>query len=220
METKKLPAWTYSQLDNFETCPKKFYHIRVAKDVVDPPNEHSKWGERVHTALEHRVLEGTPLPEGMQQWDEIANKIMQLPGEKLAEHKMAINKSFEPCSWDDAWCRGIGDLVVTHKDSAFVGDWKTGKRKPTEQLMLYAGKVFATFKQINKVTTGFIWLKEKKIDKEVFTRDQVSEIWNKFIPRVAKLESAYERDSWPARPSGLCNGWCPVKACKFYKDKK
>ena len=42
-----------------------------------------------------------------------------------------------------------------------------------------------------------------------------SGIWQGFVPRVAKLESAYERDKWPAKTSGLCKAWCPVLSCEF-----
>ena len=41
-----------------------------------------------------------------------------------------------------------------------------------------------------------------------------------FIPRIRRMERAYEQDTWPAKPSGLCAGWCPVKTCPHYKDKK
>jgi len=215
-----IPAWTYSQLSTFETCPKKFYHARVAKDFPEPPTEATIWGEKVHTAMEHRILNKTPLPEGMSQWENIAKKIDNLRGEKFCEIQMAVDKNFQPAPWGNAWSRGIADVVVKHDDRVAILDHKTGKRKPTEQLMLYAGYAFATYPEVNVVSTGFIWLKEKKIDSQVFTRREVPMIWQEFVPRVAKLERAYETGKWIERPSGLCNGWCAVKSCKFYKDKR
>jgi hypothetical protein len=79
--------------------------------------------------------------------------------------------------------------------------------------------VFAHYPEVNHIKTNFIWLKEKKTDGKEFHRDELPVIWRDFLPKVAKLESAYERDSWPAKPSGLCRGWCPVKTCQFYKDR-
>jgi|TARA_R110000868_G_scaffold385447_2_gene653363 hypothetical protein len=215
-----IPAWTYSQLDKFETCPRQFYHVRVKKDFPEPPTEATIWGERVHKALELRVKEGTPLPEGMTQWEGIANKFAGLAGEKYCELQMAVDRNFQPADWNNAWSRGIADLVIINKDKAAIFDHKTGRRKPTEQLMLYAGYTFAMFPDVDYVTTGFVWLKDKKIDKQEFTREQVSEIWLEFLPRVRKLEMAYEKDNWPCRPSGLCHGWCPAKSCEFYRSKK
>ena len=162
---------------------------------------------------------GTPLPEGMKQWEAIAAKIEAMPGEKKAEEKLAIDKNFKPAPWKEAWSRGIADLLVVHKDSAVVLDYKTGKRKPSEQLSLYAAFTFANYPEVVRVSTGFVWLKEKKVDRKTFERHETPVIWGELLPRVSKLTSAYERDSWPARPSGLCKGWCPVTNCPHYKTK-
>ena len=215
-----LPAWTYSQLEAFETCPKKFYHLRVARDVVEPPNEYSAWGERVHTAMENRVRDGVALPEGMEQWEGIAAKLAALPGAKLCEQKMALDKNFQPVDWKQAWSRGIADLLVIHGDKALVIDHKTGKRKLSEQLMLYALYAFAYYPEVEEVGACFVWLKEKKMDKEVFSRQDIPKMWSEFLPRVARLESAYEKDKWLAKPSGLCKGWCPVTSCEHNGKKK
>jgi hypothetical protein len=215
-----LPAWTFSQLEKFETCPKQFYHVRVAKDIVEPQTEATLWGSKVHTAMEDRIRDGTPLPEGMEQWEGFAKKICAMPGEKLAEEKMALDKSFQPTDWDNAWTRGIADMLIVHGNKAATLDYKTGKRKLTHQLMLYAAYTFAYYPEVETVTTGFVWLRDKKIDRETFTRADIPTIWGTFLPKVRKLEAAYEKDKWMARPSGLCNGWCPVKSCEFYKDKR
>jgi hypothetical protein len=215
-----LPAWTFSQLEKFETCPKQFYHVRVAKDIVESQTEATLWGSKVHTAMEDRIRDGTPLPEGMEQWEGFAKQICAMPGEKLAEEKMALDKSFQPAEWDNAWTRGIADMLIVHGNKAATLDYKTGKRKLTHQLMLYAAYTFAYYPEVETVTTGFVWLRDKKIDRETFTRADIPTIWGTFLPKVRKLEAAYEKDKWMARPSGLCNGWCPVKSCEFYKDKR
>ncbi len=209
------PAWTYSQLDTFETCPRKFYHLKVKRDIVEPPTVHTEWGTRVHTAFEDFIKDGVMLPEGMDQWQKLAFKLAALPGKKLCEMEYALDRNFQPTAWKGAWTRGIADLVVIHGKNAVVADYKTGKRKPTEQLDLYANYVFAHHPEVEKVTTGFIWLKEKKIDWKPVQRTEVPIIWQGFVPRVAKLESAYERDKWPAKTSGLCKAWCPVLSCEF-----
>lgn len=213
------PAWTYSQLDSFETCPRKFYHTKVKRDVVEPPTIHTEWGTKVHTAMENYILNGEVLPEGMTQWQSLIEKIAALPGEKLVEYKYALDKNFQPADWKQAWTRGVADLVVIHKDKAAVMDYKTGKRKPSEQLDLYATYIFAHHPEIQVVTTGFVWLKQRRIDRKQIVKKELPTVWQSFLPRVAKLESAYERDSWPAKTSGLCNGWCPVSSCEFNKNR-
>lgn len=213
------PPWTYSQLDSFESCPKKFYHLKVIRDVVEGPTVHTEWGTTVHTAFEDFINIGTQLPEGMTQWQPLANKLAQLPGQKLTEVKFSIDRNFQPTEWKDSWSRGIADLVVICGEKAAVMDYKTGKRKPTEQLDLYANYIFHYHPEVTKVTTGFVWLKEKRIDWKPIERTSLPNLWQSLLPRIAKLESAYQRDSWPAKTSGLCRAWCPVTSCQFNGKK-
>ena len=137
------------------------------------------WGERVHTAMELRIRDSTPLPEGMTQWEGLAKKLEAMPGTKLCEEQMALDKDFQPCDWKQAWTRGIADLLVVNGNAAATLDYKTGKRKLTHQLMLYAGYTFAKYEQVNTVTTGFVWMRDRKIDKEV--------LWNAIKAMVIKL---------------------------------
>jgi hypothetical protein len=210
-----LKAWTYSHLEKFATCPKQFYHTNVVRDFVSPPTEATIWGKKVHDAFETRVRDGTALPEEMNRWEPLAKKLESLDGFKKCEVKMAVSKAFAPAEWDSAWSRGIADLLVVRDNKALVFDYKTGKRKPSDQLKLYAAYTFAYYPEVEKVKTTFVWLKDSKTDQEVFSRDEVPVLWREFLPKVAKLESAYERDSWPAKPSGLCKNYCPVLSCEF-----
>lgn len=214
-----MRAWTYSNLDKFETCPRQYYSVKVAREFADPPTVHSEWGERVHSAFEHRIKSGTELPEGMRQWTSIVDQIRARPGHKLTECKMAVTAGYAPASWDAAWSRGIIDVLIVGTKRAAVLDWKTGKRKPSEQLMLYAGFVFAHYPEVQEVDAAYVWLKDQKVDKSSYYRAELHNIWRPFVERASKLASAHERNAWPARPSGLCNGWCPVKSCEFNRSR-
>ena len=215
-----MQAWTYSQIDSFNTCPKQFYHMRVVRDFVEKPSEQQLWGEQVHKAFEHRILTNTPLPEGMQQWEPLAGKLASIMGDKYCEHKFSVSDSFKPVPYKEAWSRGIADLFIHNNDKAGVFDYKTGRSKPSFQLGLYAGYVFSTYPEVTTVATGFLWLKEKKITKEVFTRSDVATIWLYFLPSVRRLEEAHTTGKWPARPSGLCKGWCAVTSCVHNQNKR
>lgn len=212
--------WTASSLSMFTTCPYKYYRQRVLKDVKDVMGEKAQWGVKVHKAFEDSVNYGIPLPEGCTQWQGLVDKIKAFPGEKLPEFRFAIDDAFRECSWNKAWSRGVADLVVRKGDQAVVFDYKTGKRKPSDQLSLYAGYTFAYWPEVKTVSTAFVWLQERKIDKAKYDRADVPKIWDTWIPIVRRVEIAHETDKWPQQPSGLCKGWCPVKSCPYHQERQ
>lgn len=220
--TANMPPWSYSGLTSFETCPKRYYHIKVAKDIKDSAGEAALWGQVVHKHLENRVRSGVPLPITVAGYEGLAAKIANLPGEKLVEQQLAVTAGLAPTTWEDpnAWCRGIIDVgVITYGGrQALLLDWKTGKRKPdNDQLMLFAGLAFSHYSALNAVQTGFVWLKDKKVDKQAFTREDVPRIWQHFLPRVERMKLAYTKANFPPKPSGLCKKYCPVSRhqCEF-----
>lgn len=212
-----MKPWTHSQLTNFQTCPRQYYHTTVAKLIPYQETEQNLWGKRVHTALEMRIKQGDPLPAGMEHWEPLMLKIEAMDGLKETERKYALDRNFKPAGyWDNPWTRGSADLVITHGSDAIILDYKTGKRKLTDQLHLYAAYKMAHSPEVNRVITGFVWLKNSKIDKEVVTRDEVPAIWQKFLPEIRKLEQAHEKDAWPPNPGYLCEKYCPVTTCQFH----
>ena len=207
------PAWSFSSLSAFEQCPLRYKLTRVTKLIKEPPTEATTWGNRVHKALEERVRDGTPLPATIAGYEPLAAKLANSRGEVLVEQKVSVNAKLQPTEYfaKDVWCRGVLDVAVIGDRSALILDWKTGKRKDDlDQLKLFAGMAFAYYPALEKVDTGFVWLKDNKVDRQAFTRKQVGDIWATFLPRVKRLNLAFENDRWPANPSGLCRNYCPV----------
>jgi len=211
--TAKFKGWSFSALTAFETCPKRVYHTKIAKDVFDAPGEAAAWGDSVHKSFEHSIKTGEKLPTSIQRYEPLINALADYPGERIVEKKMAVSSSFKPTGWTtpETWCRGIVDFGIIAPQTAVLVDWKTGKRKPeSDQLKLFAGLAFAHFPNLEVVKTAFVWLKEEAVDRETFTRDQVPVIWQTFAPRVARMERAYAEGNFPPKPSGLCRKHCPV----------
>lgn len=215
-----MPPWSFSGLTSFETCGKRYFHIKVAKDVVEQPNEATTWGSTVHKHLEDRVRDGKPLPKAIESYERLVAPLLNIEGTLLVEQQLAVDAALRPVEWgsSSAWCRGIVDVGVLTGKRAVLLDWKTGKRKPdSDQLMLFAGLAFAHYPEIEAVTTGFIWLKDGVIDQERFRRADLERIWQRFLPRVNRLERAYSEGKFLPKPSGLCRKWCPVpySLCDF-----
>ena len=214
----KPVAWSFSALSSFNTCPRKHYETKVIKTYPDEMGEAGKWGDYVHRMLDKRIGEKQPLPENVAQYETMAAKFDGVKGEVFSERKITLNRDMEEVAWfaKDAWLRVILDVSVLNGNKAFVGDWKTGKRKmDIDQLKLFAAVMFTVHPHLEEVSAGYIWLKERKIDKEKFYRRDVPELWRHFAPQVRRLVLAHKEQKWPEKPSGLCRAWCPVIACEF-----
>ena len=217
-----VPPWSYSALTSFETCPKRYFHIKVAKDIVDAPGEAALWGSLVHKHLEDRLALGTSLPVSIEKYESLIAPIIRNSGKLLVEQQMAVDQELNPVVWesDTAWCRGIVDvgLISTGGRLALLLDWKTGRRKfESDQLKLFAALAFAHFPQLQTVQTGFVWLKENIVDNQMFTRQDIAAIWAGFAPRIERLHRAYKTTDFKPKPSGLCRNFCPVPRtmCSF-----
>lgn len=206
-------AHSYTSITGFETCPRRHYLLRVAKEVTEPPSDALTWGNTVHKALENRLRDKTQLPKGMESYEPYAKKLEGKPGTLLVEEEIALDRNLKRVGWWDrsAWLRGKLDVGIVNRRKAGIFDWKTGGRKPdADQLELFAGLAFTVLPEVEEVTTGFIWLKDGKFDKQVFTREQNPVIWQGWMPRIERVERAHATNKWPAKPSGLCRNWCPV----------
>lgn len=181
------------------------------------------WGTYVHKCIEDYVNERTPFPENVQVYvPQIMRAIyVQLTPTTKAEVELALNNKFEVCEWDAGWVRGIIDLLKVDHEVARAIDWKLGKVKPdSKQLKLFALLIFYRYPEVNTVYTSFEWLQFKTRTEETFVREQIPELWNVFVGDLQQYAKAFQTDTWQKRPSGLCNGWCPVESCPNWRPKK
>lgn len=208
-------SWSFSTLKNFESCPHKYFRTKVQRDVIETYGDAQSWGNRVHDSMCKRINAGIPLSQETKYLEPWAAKIESLPGDKYPEIKFAIDDAFKATNWKGAWSRGAADLLIVSGRTGALFDYKTGSRRPDEQLHLYAGYTFAHFPEIEKVHMTFMWLKDKKTDKDSIERDQIGPVWKAFTQRIHRLEIAHEKNEWKKTPSGLCRKHCPVKDCEF-----
>ena len=59
----KIPAWSFSSLKLFETCPRKYQAEKVTKEVPYTETEATVYGTELHKASEDFIRDGTPIPE-------------------------------------------------------------------------------------------------------------------------------------------------------------
>jgi hypothetical protein len=220
--TKKPFAWSYSRLKNFETCPKRHWHLDLQKDVKGDDSEQLRWGNQVHKAAAKRLTLGTPLPMGMDTLGEWCDRLLAVDTPKQVELKLAITRDFAPCDYfaKDVWFRGVADVLMVDGNAGIALDWKTGKiLEDGVQLALMAACIFGHNPDVQKVRTEFVWLKEGGVTtREDFDRDTMAVMWRHIWPRIEMLENAYKTTSYPAKPGYLCRKWCPVKQCPHHGE--
>jgi hypothetical protein len=213
-------SWSYSQLTNFETCPKRYYHYNVAKDVKDEENEYTRHGNAVHAAFNARLSDGTALPLGMGQYESMLARFADAPGKTYSEQKLAITSDFKPVAFfgRGVWCRTIIDAAKVRDDgSAVIADWKTGKvnANPT-QLELMSAVMFAQDPRLTRIKASLIFINHEHTTKLSFERAGVTNIWAKLLPRVRKVIDARQANEYPPQPCGLCKRYCAVVSCPYH----
>lgn len=219
----KPKAWSFSALDTFKNCPRQYEAKYVSKTVQEEKSEQMLWGERVHKAFELRQLDGTTLPAGLEQHEEYMRKLEALPGIHNVEQKIALDRKRQPCNFfaSDVWFRGIIDYIKVDSATAYLVDYKTGKpHQKMDQLMLFALHTFALYPDVNRVSVRFYWTQTLTETRAAYTRDESSALWAKFIPDLRQYAEAFKTNTWQPRQSGLCNGWCLVKECEFWKARR
>jgi hypothetical protein len=206
-------ALSYSRLSTFESCPRKFEHLYVLKNVVDAGSDATVYGTRVHEALELYGRDGTPLTPETAKYKGLVDSILSQPGDKHFEYQMALLEDKKPCDWFDkkVWLRGIADVLIVNGKTATVVDWKTGKVKdnPT-QLKMFACMVMEHFPEVEVVKSAFVWLQYYDVTMTKFERYWLPQMWSGLTPRMDAVQDANNLGVFATRPSGLCP-WCAAK---------
>lgn len=216
----KVPAWSFSSIKAFDQCPKKYYHLKVARDYKEPLTDALTYGSEFHKAAELYIKENVPLPPQFNFAKGALDNLNQLPGEKLCEYEMGLTSNLEPCGFKDeqVWWRGIADLIIIdrEKGEARILDYKTGKSAKyadTGQLELMALAVFKHFPEIKKVKAGLLFVIAKQFVKDSYNADSAPTLWQKWLRDYDRLRFAYQTNVWNPRPSGLCKKHCVVTEC-------
>lgn len=224
-------AWSPSRLSDFVNCPWSFKEKSVLKRYPFKDTKETLWGKEVHKIFEER-LNGTRsvLPDNLIIHEPHMQKLEAFGqrGILYTERQIALDRNMEPCAYfsprgkpDVVWFRGVIDVTIITGAAALIEDYKTGKKKPDfRQLKTNALWVFANYPQIHTVLTRYYWTTDQSLSAETYTRDQVPALWAELVPDLRQWAQAFKTDTWQKRPSGLCNGWCPVENCEFWKPRR
>ncbi len=220
-------AWSYSSIKTFDQCPKKYFHLKVVKDVKDEPGEAADYGTAVHEAAELFVTNGTPIPEKFAFMRPIVEPLAKKKGTKYAEIKIGVAKTeagFEPRGFfdKDVWYRGIADLLIVNGSTAWLVDYKTGKNAKyadMKQLDLLAGAVFIHYPEVDTINSALLYVVSQEMPKKIHHRQHLDSYMGVFDTQLERLDTAIENGVWNASPSGLCS-FCPVVDCEHWRPRR
>ena len=224
-------AWSHSRRKTFLECPKQLYHTQIAKkgtpDRVEFVQSQAMLdGNLIDDALTKRIGQNTPLPAHFAQWEGVCQVVLNTPGAKFTQLKLALDAAYRPCSYNDwtgAWVRVIYDVAIVNGTYAFLGDWKNGMIvDDPDQLKLFAAVGFHHYNDVQDIDTSYIWLKHGQMGDASYNRRELPDLWAAFIPDVERMQVAYKTNTWPATPQKGRWGWnckrCAVNKAGLCKE--
>lgn len=216
-QEKKFPPWSYSNLNDYLICPRRYYRRHVLKDL--PPEEKTEAqlkGTAVHEAFRKRIRRGDKLKDELAMYEPLLEPIMQVPvHQRMAELKLGMREDGTACDFfaDDVWGRGAVDAVLILGETAWLVDWKTGKMHSDPlELELQALLLKANYPSLERIVGNFVWLRNVTVGKLLDLSDTVStRAWVD-----EKLEEIQSRTDWPPDENYLCR-FCNVTDCEYHR---
>jgi hypothetical protein len=217
-------VWSFSSLKTFQQCPKKYYHTKIAKDVVEPDTTATLYGKSAHTVAEEYIRDGKPVPPQFSYMQETLDSLKAIPGEKHCEMMLGFTKGLEACEFHapNVWWHGIADLVVINEEKkmAYSVDYKTSKNAryaDVKQLDLVATGIFAKFPKIERIKSALLFVVSKEFVKAEHHVEMVPKYVEKPARDVARIEAALENGVWNPVQGPLCK-FCSVKQCEYNRS--
>ena len=151
---KALPL-SYSRLDTFLRCPRKFY-LRYIEGLKDKATPAMEIGKCVHEALDTLIKTGGDMLQALEKINTLSQQdyttarkrfktgVRTLQGLRVAasELRFGFDSKFNKVDFDspDCFFRGVIDLVINNGDGSYsVRDWKTGWSDPDpRQVLIYS----------------------------------------------------------------------------------
>jgi CRISPR/Cas system-associated exonuclease Cas4 (RecB family) len=221
-----MSSWSYSSLKTFEQCPKKYYLLRILKDIQDKGSDATLYGQELHKAAEDYVKSDVAIPPKFSFVKDVLDKLKNITGDKHCELKLGVKKvgtGYAPCGFFDAdvWWRGVADLVIRKGEIAFSVDYKTSKNAKyadTKQLDAIAAALFTHFPELKKIKSALAFVVSKEFIHKEHHAELRDSYFNTFEPELDRLATAEETGVWNASSGPLCK-FCPVHHCEHQRRR-
>jgi len=217
----KLPAWSYSSLKLFDTCPRKYEAERITKEVPFTDSAATIYGKEFHLACEEFIRDGKPLDPRFEWMRGKLETLNNLPGDKHCELKLGVKKEdgkLVACDFFDAgvWFRGVADLVIVDGAKGYVLDYKTSKSSKyadLKQIALMSAALFLKFPQLERIKGALLFAVAEDLVRAEYTRENALNIFADLHETLALREASYYTNVFNEKPNGLCRRFCGVSDC-------
>lgn len=227
-------AWSYSRLQQHETCPAAYKSKHIDKDPcwntdAGAPLIH---GRRVHGGFAAFLTGGENGTYYAEQEKETYHASMRFEAKAyakfvtveqelarmmpLVEQQWGYNADYKPTSWfgKDTYFRSILDVGVLWPDNQFsCVDWKTGRAKEDhiEQMETQAISVFQRYPQVHWLETRLMYVDTGQEKHDEFYRKDAPALIAKYEKRVGVVKNDKE---FRPRPSAQGCKYCPLAKSK------
>jgi len=207
-------VWSYSMLHCFrDVCAHQGEARYISKTIKFVETPEIKWGNDVHSAFEHRLRGGKPLPAGMAQWEKYAAPFNGKPVQ--VEEWYYIDHDGKACARFDDRKQGHGklDMVLINGDAAYIGDWKTGNSKYESpyELEVNAVLLHAKYPTLKTIKGAYAWLKEDRLS-EVYDLSHTLDTWKDICSTMETIYNWRKIGEFPKKRTPLCS-WCQRWDC-------
>jgi len=225
----KFAPYSFSKINSFEMCPKKFDFNYIQKLGVWVPNLATERGSYIHTLLENDTkskptnFKFTLIDDEIQQecinvyekfkaseWGQFFFDPEFDTKAEVAFGMKRTEEGLETCSYYDkeALFRGKIDHFMKDDYMIYVADWKTGKISgfPAPlQLIMYAVWALSEYPDIDTVITAFVYVEHPDdpdcVKEYTFKREHLPLLKKKVIEKIVNIEKA---EKFQKKETKLC----------------
>jgi hypothetical protein len=213
--------WSFSQWENYNSCPARWKYKSVLKVPGSPPGPAAARGLDIHASVEEYILGKIPESElhtaVKKKFIPVLDAFRNHPnGDRYCEKKLGFDADWylcSPMSKTHTACVAVLDAVrytkKTNVDEGFlhIGEWKSGKPKDThrDQRLLYAMFGWKAWKPTRvEVTTYYLEDTGPPQRTTLQTEEGYEKLKGVWNDRIALMQ----RDQFCAPRPGIHCNWC------------
>ena len=227
----KYGQYSFSKIQTFFECPKKFefsyvIKIPVDRDYVDPT--YFVRGRFLHSYIADRLKGGTGSNIGKYGLDVDTKLALVDYADKALENEfismtydfdvnsvesyISLDKNLIPTTTKhNSAIGGYVDYFAIHEDYAMVVDWKTGKLRTMpdySQLELYSVWLLQKYPKIEEIDLVYYYVEHDKFKTKMINSNDVKNLKNIISEKINIIENTA---FFPVNRTEKCNH------CQFFK---